>query len=555
MKSQKMQLTALAVLAAGLTLSSVSEANSLKIGVASEPTSIDPHYFNSGPNNAVAKAMFNPLISQNFQQKLLPGLATSWKAVDDKTWEFTLREGVTFHDGTTFTANDFVYTACRVSHVPNSPGSFASFTKGIESIEMVDDYKMIIRTPAPYPSLPIDLSKLDIISAKVNGIDHALTYDKNGCGITNWPNTSDFNSGKILVGTGPYKLQSYTKGDSLVMVRNEDYWGGKPEWTTVTLKPISNAAARVAALLTGDVDFIDQPPTQDLPRLEKDEKIDISSGLSNRIIYLHMDQYGPTTPGVKGTGNSSEKYEGEGPCAEQRCEKNPFLDKRVRHALSMAIDREAIVQKIMGGKAVAAGELLPVSFFGANPDTKPQPYDPEKAKQLLAEAGYPNGFELTLATPNDRYINDSKIAQAIAQMFTRIGVKTNVDAMTKSVFFSKRNNYEFSIYLAGWGSDTGEMSSPLEALVASRDKERGLGSTNRGRYSNPAFDDMVVKAMHTVDDGKREKLLQQASRDAMSDYAILPLHFEVTSWAHRKGLTYQARSDQHTRAAEITSAP
>ena len=337
------------------------------------------------------------------------------------------------------------------------------------------------------------------------------------------------------------------------MNRNEDYWGEGTEWDKVTFKPITNSAARVAAILAGDVDLIAKPPTQDLERLESDPKITLSSIGSNRVIYLHLDQFGPSTPGVKGTGEPGGTYEGEGPCATTDCEKNPFLDRRVRQALSKAINRDAIVDKVMGGNAIAAGELLPPGFFGTNEGAKPEAYDPEGAKKLLAEAGYPDGFELVIGTPNDRYINDAKITQAIAQMFTRVGIKTSVNAMTKSVFFATRNKYEFSAYLAGWGSGTGEMSSPMRALVGTRDKSRGLGGTNRGRYSNPAIDDVILEAPSTVDDDKRAALLAKSSRMAMEDYAILPLHFEVTTWAHRADLSYGARADQYTMAIGITS--
>ena len=207
----------------------------------------------------------------------------------------------------------------------------------------------------------------------------------------------------------------------------------------------------------------------------------------------------------------------------------------------------------MGGIAQPAGQLLPPGMFGSNPDLKVEKYDPEGAKKLLAEAGYPDGFTLVLGTPNDRYINDEKIAQAVAQMLSRVGIKTTVDASTKSVFFKRRNKYEFSFYMAGWGSGTGEMSSPLRALVATRDKDRGYGGTNRGRYSNAKLDGLIEQALQTVDEKAREKLLMEASKVAMEDYAILPLHYEVTPWALRKGLTYDARADQYTLATGVKS--
>jgi peptide/nickel transport system substrate-binding protein len=260
----------------------------------------------------------------------------------------------------------------------------------------------------------------------------------------------------------------------------------------------------------------------------------VAQGLSNRVIYLHMDQHMDDTPGVSGVPA------------------NPFKDVRVREAMSRAIDREAIVERIMGGVAEPAGELLPPSMFGANPDAEPTEFDPELAGELLADAGYGDGFELVLGTPNDRYINDELIAQAVAQMFARIGVDTTVDATTKSVFFSRRNNYEFSMYLAGWGSGTGEMSSPLRALVACRDPEAGYGGTNRGRYCNPEMDAVLKKALQTVDAEARQELLQAASQMVMADYGILPLHFEVTPWAFKRELSYTPRTDQYTLATNIS---
>jgi len=184
---------------------------------------------------------------------------------------------------------------------------------------------------------------------------------------------------------------------------------------------------------------------------------------------------------------------------------------------------------------------------------KADQFDPDRAKALLAEAGYPNGFELVIGSPNDRYINDEKVAQAMAQMLTRIGIKTSVDATTASTFFSRRNKYEFSAYMAGWGAGTGEMSSPLKALVATRNKDKGMGGTNRGRYSNPKMDALLEQALRTVDDSAREKLLQEASAVVLGDYGILPLHFEVTPWAYRSGVSYAPRADQYTLAFEVKS--
>ncbi len=523
----------LAAVAAGVLVAGMAQAQVLRIGISSEPSALDPHYHNLGPNNAMRRHIFEGLIGQDENQQLRPELAESWQARDDVTWEFRLRKGVKFHDGSAFTAADVIWTLCRIPNVKDSPSSFTIYTRSIVAAEAPDPHTLILRTKKPHPLLPVEMSLIGIIPAPEDAEE--LRYDPAGCDYADWPATEDFNSGKLAVGTGPFRVQEFVKGDRIVLVRNEDYWGEKSPWEKVVFRPITSAAPRVAALLAGDVDLIDNPPVQDIPRLREDPNVEVVSGLSNRVIYLHFDHYQEPTPGVKGTGG-----------------KNPFKDRRVREAVSKAIDREAIVERIMGGLAVAASQLVPPGMFGYNPELEVEPYDPERSKQLLAEAGYADGFELVLGTPNDRYINDEKIAQAVAQMLTRVGIRTTVDASTKSVFFRRRNNYEFSFYMAGWGSGTGEASSPLRALVATQNREKGFGGTNRGRYSNPELDALLEQALATVDDAKREKLLQQAMAIAMKDYAILPLHYEMTSWAFRKGISYRPRMDQYTLATGVT---
>ncbi|MEQ8356351.1 MAG: ABC transporter substrate-binding protein [Kiloniellaceae bacterium] len=517
-------------------LASPVAAQELTIGVSAEPSALDPHYHNLGPNNAMRRHIFESLILQDEKQRLQPGLATSWRPLDDTTWEFKLREGVKFHDGSPFTAKDVVYTVCRIPTVENSPSSFTVYTKAIADMQIKDPYTLIIKTDTPYPLLAVEVSTWGVLSAMANGVTGDIGFSRDGCtGTGDYPKTEAFNNGDAAIGTGMYTFAEYTRGDRIVFERNENYWGDKADWAKVTFRPITSDGPRVAALLAGDVDMIDKPPLQDLDRI-KSEGFQVAQGLSNRVIYLHLDHEGEPSPGVTGT------------------DKNPFKDVRVRKAVSMAINREAIVARIMGGVAVPAGELLPPGMFGSTPGAAAEEYNPEAAKKLLAEAGYPNGFGLTIGSPNDRYINDAQVAQAVAQMLARVGIQTQVDAVTASTFFKRRNQYEFSLYLAGWGSGTGEMSSPLRALVATPNKEKGMGGTNRGRYSNTDLDSTIEMALATVDDDKREKILQQASGIAMADYAILPLHFEVTPWAFRKGITYVPRTDQYTLALGIKPA-
>jgi len=286
--------------------------------------------------------------------------------------------------------------------------------------------------------------------------------------------------------------------------------------------------------------MIDNVPTADIPRLKKNDNVVLSQGVSNRVIYLHLDQYRDNSPFITGAGG-----------------KNPLMDQRVRKAISQAINRPAIVDRVMEGVAIPAGQLLPETFFGVSPNLKPEAYNPEAAKKLLVDAGYPNGFGLTLHGPNDRYINDAKICQAIGQMLTRIGIDTKVETMPKSVYFRKASrggpnkSPAFSFILVGWGSGTGEASSPLKSLLHTYDKSKGFGASNRGRYSNAEVDKLIEQALATVDDGKREKLLQQATEIAIQDLGIIPLHYQVNTWGTRKGLAYTPRTDEYTMVKSV----
>ncbi|MDJ0897001.1 MAG: ABC transporter substrate-binding protein [Alphaproteobacteria bacterium] len=514
-------LTVAAVLGAAVAMPISVSAQELKVGLGAEPTSIDPHYHNLTPNNALAREIFDRLIMPDETQQLKPGLAVSWKALDDFTWEFKLRQGVKWHDGSPFSADDVLFTFERAPDVPNSPSSYGIYTKG-KTVTKIDDHTIHVKTKGPYPLMPNDLSTFSIISKK------------HGEGAT----TEDYNSGKAAIGTGAFKFVEWVPGDRIVLERNDDYWGEKPAWEKVTIKPIKSGPARVAALLAGDVDFIDNVPTTDIANLKKEDKVNVFDSISNRVIYLHLDHDRDASPFVKANGGGDIV--------------NPLKKQEVRKAISMAINRDAIVERVMENVAIKAGQLLPEGFFGVSPNLKPLDYDPEGAKKMLADAGYPDGFELTIHGPNDRYINDAKIAEAIAQMLTRIGVKTAVETMPKAVYFKRASRGgpdstpEFSFILVGWGAGTGEASSPLKSLLHTYDKERGFGASNRGRYSNPEVDKLTEEALSTIDNGKRQDLLAKATEIAINDGGIIPLHYQVSTWAGRKGIGYKARTDETT---------
>jgi len=501
-----------------------ASAAELTIGIGADVTAIDPHYHNVTPNNNVAAHIFDYLVLRDERERPIPGLAESWKAIDPLTWEFKLRKGVRFHDGSEFTAADVIASIERVPLVPNSPSPFTVYTKQIKEMIVVDPYTIRFKTAAPYPLMPTDMTQVAMISRAAAKAS-----------------TEDFNSGKAAIGTGPYKFVRYAKGDRIELARNDAYWGGKTPWDKATLRLLPNDASRVAALLAGDVQAIEYVPTSDVSRIRADSELNVYRVIADRLIYLHMDSDRDVSPYV------TDK-EGK-PLA-----KNPLKDPRVRKAISKAINRVAIVDKVMEGEAVPAGQLLPSGMFGTTSNLKVEPYDPEGAKKLLAEAGYPNGFGLTIHSPNNRYVNDAKVAQAVAQMLARVGIATKVEAMPSATYFPQATELKFSFMLLGWGSGTGEASSPLKALLATYNKDKGFGTANRGRYSNPRVDALLEEGLATVDDPKREALLQRATEVAIADTGIIPLHFQVNLWATRNGIVYAPRTDENTLAHKFRPA-
>jgi len=367
---------AMAVGIAALIATPVS-GQELKIAVAADVTSIDPHFYNLFPNNNIAEHIFDKLVQMDPDSKMIPGIATSWKPIDDKTWEFKLRKGVKFHDGSELTAEDVAFSIDRVPLVPNSPGPFSAYTKAIVAKEIVDPYTIRLRYASPYPLAPNDLSTIYIVSKKVAAN----------------ASTEDFNSGKAAIGSGRYKFVRYANGDRVELARNDAYWGEKPYWQKVTFRIIKNEAARVAALLSGDVDAIEQPPTADLARIKGDPRFTVTSKISHRVIYFNFDHLDRQSPFITGKDGK--------PLA-----KNPLIDPRVRHAMSKAINRPAIAERVMEGQAIPSGQLVSDKLFGNVPGLKADAYDPEGAKKLLAEAGYPDGFNLTIHWPAGRYVND-----------------------------------------------------------------------------------------------------------------------------------------------------
>ena len=528
-------------LASTLTLSAsfvgAAQAQSLTIAVAAEPTAADPHYHKMTANDAFSAHIYESLVGRNANMELIPALAMSWKNLDDLTWEFKLRPGVKFSNGSPFTSQDVLFTICRtLNNETNVSQSYTDTTKRITDVKTPDDLTVIIKTAEPLPLLPAEMARnLPIIWNGIAAHGKLQFAPKTGCGVTGaWPTVTDFNTGKVNIGTGPFLFKSYVKGTGIQLERNDAYWGEKSQWKSVKMVPVPSAGPRLTGLLSGDYDVIENPAARDLTRVKENDKFGYVATPSTRLVFLQPDIARNPSPFVKSADG-----------------KNPLQDLRVRQAMNMAIDRKAIVQRIMDGLATPAYQYMPDGMFGALPKAPEIKYDPVAAKKLLADAGYPNGFELTLSSTNDRYVNDSQVAQAVAQYFTRIGIKTNVDAMTASIYFPKRAKREFSLPMGGWPSETGEASALFQLWVATLDSPKAQGTSNYGGFTLPAFDKVYLPASNTVDAAKRKKGLEEATQIALDNVPLIPLHFESSIWAFRKGITYEGRRDQYTLATSV----
>lgn len=513
-----------ALLAATLAVAPASAQETLRIGVEAGPTSLDPHFASLITNIAFARHVFQPLMEQDHRQALRPAIATAMRVVDATTWEVTLDPRARFHDGQPVTAEDVAFTIARAGDVPNSPSSFRYATRPIAAVEAVDAMTLRIRTHQPTPLLPNFLALVMIVSKR------------HGEGAA----TADYNAGRAMIGTGPFRHVSWQPGSPVVMERNADFRGAAPAFPRVEFRPIANAGARVAALQAGDVDLIEIVPPDHFARFRQDARFAVAESPSNRLIFLTLDSDRADSPHVRGKDGSRIA--------------NPLRDARVRRALSLAINRDALVSRVLQGQALAAGDLGPPGYFGTSPEMTPPPFDLDQARRLLAEAGWAQGFAVQINGPNDRFVNDEQVVQAIAQMWTRLGLTANVETRTRAVWLSEAAQLRYSVNLAGF-SPNPELLGMLETQIHSWNPQLGLGTANRGRFSNAAIDAIIQRARTTIDDEERRALTQQATRMALRDEtALVPLYFQVNTWAMRRGLTYEARTDEMTLATSAGRA-
>jgi peptide/nickel transport system substrate-binding protein len=517
------------VLGFGLAmLASTVSAQTLTIGVRGGPDSIDPHFTATGTHAESLKHVFDTLVWSGDGLELEPRLAESWKPINDTTWEFKLRRGVKFHDGSDFTAEDVKFSIERIPVVAG-PNPTTIYVRRVKETKIVDSHTLHIVTDGPAPVLPNDFIRLFIVSSKA------------AAGLTKESANEAFNSGKAAIGTGPYKYVSWQPKGDLVLDRFDGYWGAKEPWARHVRKEVPNDAARVAQLKAGQLDLITRVPATDLAALKRDPKLSVQTIETVYVFNVEMDM--------------RDKAQGVSAKDGSALDKNPFLDVRVREAIDMAIDRKALAEIAMEGLGSPAAQMVTPSIFGFNKTLGERKYDPAAAKKLLADAGYPNGFRIQFHFTQDRLPGDTQVGTSIAQMLAAIGIDARPNAAPAAVFFPARTRGEYSMSMSGWGTLTGEAHYTLSSLAHSNDKDKKMGAFNVLGYKNPEMDKLLQDAAIEMDEGKRRKFLEEANALVLKDRQRLPIVAVGSAWAMQKDrVTIKARVDEDTLAMNIKPA-
>ena len=481
-----------------------------------DATSLDPHAQNENVTNQIAQLAYEALLQYDKQMKLIPMLAVSWENPEPRRWIFHLRKGVRFHDGTPFTADDVVFSFERAHY---TTASFRVFATDSGTARRIDDHTVEFTTANPNPIELNSVASIYIMSRK--------WCEKNGAmKPQDIQAREEIFSARNAMGTGPFILVSREAGVRTTYKRNPGWWGTKEglfegNVDEVDYRQVTAAATRMAAIKSGELDFVLDPPVQDVPRLREDSALKVWEGPETRVIFLGFDQARDQLlySNVKG--------------------KNPFKDVRVRKALYQAIDIEAIRTQVMRGLSVPTGVPVPSPTSAGLPASFEQrlPYDPAAAKKLLSEAGYPNGFGFTIDCPNNRYINDEKICTAVAAMWARIGLDVKVDAMSRALFFPKALKLDVSAYIWGWGSDSGDAMDTLKPVLHGRNDATGAGNNNAGNFSVPELDALIDAAAIEMDRAKRQDMIDRAFAIVREQVLVIPLHRQVVPWVSRAGVT------------------
>ena len=503
-------------------------AQTLTIGVRGGPDSIDPHFTATGTHAEALKHVFDTLVWSGDGLELEPRLAESWRAINDTTWEFKLRRGVKFHDGSDFTAADVKFSIERIPLV-SGPNPTTIYVRRVKETKIIDAHTLHIVTDGAAPVLPNDFIRLFIVSSKA------------AAGLTKETANEAFNSGKAAIGTGPYKYVSWQPKGDLVLDRFDNFWGPKEPWARHVRKEIPNDAARVAQLKAGQLDLITRVPATDVAALKRDPKINVQTVDTVYVFNVELDMREKALNVTAKDGSALDK--------------NPFRDLRVREAMDLAIDRKTLAEVSMEGMGKAVNQMVTPSIFGFNKTLGERRYDPVAARRLLADAGYPNGFRTQFSFTQDRLPGDRQVGTSIAQMLAAIGIDAQPNAQPAAVFFPARTRGDFSMSMSGWGTLTGEAHYTLSSLAHSNDKERKMGAFNVLGYNNPVMDKLLQDAAVEMDIGKRRKFLEDANALLEKDRQRLPIVAVGSAWAMQKDkVTIKPRVDEDTLAMNIKPA-
>lgn len=515
----------LAVSALAAVIAAPVQAQTLRWAAQNDILTLDPHSQNHATTNTILGHAYEGLTRYNAKYEVEPALATKWTYVTPTQVRFELRKGVKFHDGSPLTADDVVFSFGRIKQ-PN--GTMGIYVAGVNEVKKVDDHTVDFILAAPNPILLRNSINFFIMSK-------SWAEKNRTTNVQDYKNKEENFASRNAMGTGPYKITGWTPEQRITMTKNDAWWDQHTSNVKdVVYTPIKSDPTRVAALLSGDVDMLTDLPTQDVARLRSDAKLKILDGHEVRTIYLAPDLGSPELKysNVKG--------------------KNPFADKRVRQALSMAIDRAAIQRNIMRGLSMPAALIVAPGVNGHDPalDT-PSRADADGAKKLLAEAGYPDGFELRLNCPNNRYVNDEEICQAIVAMWARIGVKTTLAAENMATFIQKVQNFDSSIYLLGWGVATYDAQYSLQSLIRTRTSGAD-GNFNFSKISDPVVDKAVDAMKSETDVAKRNAMIREALVRTRDEMLVIPLHHQMRPWAMKQNVTTIHRSDDRPEVRYTT---
>jgi peptide/nickel transport system substrate-binding protein len=512
--------------AATLALMGGVSAQTLTIGVRAGPESVDPHFTALGSHVETLKQVFDTLVWADEKLQLRPRLAESWTAINENTWEFKLRRGVKFHDGSDFTAEDVRFSIERIPLVTGTNPTTV-YIRRVAGVTVVDPHTIRITTNGPAPTLPFDFNRLFIVSHRA------------AAGLTRETAPAAFNSGRAAIGTGPYRFVSWTPREDFVIERFDDHWGGREPWQRVVRREIPNDAARVAQLRAGQLDMITRVPAGDIAALERDRNMRISRQETVYVFNLELDQR-EQTPQVT-------MKDGSRPAT------NPFRDRRVREAVSLAIDRRAIAEVALEGMGSVVSQMVTPGIFGFNPRLPPLPTNVERARQLLAEAGYPNGFRFTLSFSVGRLPGDQQIGAALPQMLARVGLEVTGNGLPIAPLVSARQRGELSATMAGWGTITGESHYTLAALGGTNTPAQGLGIFNWRGHSNAEFDRLMIAAGVELNDERRSAMLQQGNEMFIREVMTVPIVAITSAWAVRadRAEIIRTRTDEETFSMDV----